>query len=172
MGEVLGQEIQYLNSMGLLLVEVPTCLLRSLGSDHIFLVGLQRATFYKGDRLLRQFKYEQGMAGGKRRTFSLVDTNPISVKNMLLGLETTDRVDQSFVKVHFHKMIIEYSNWLIDKIVDKEVERIAMREQFLKDNRERLDKDNYECKRRYNDDKVPITEEIKDQQKKKRLKTK
>ena len=47
-----------------------------------------------------------------------------------------------------------------------------MREQFLKDNRERLDEDNYEFKRRYNDDKVPIIEEIKDQQKKKRLKTK
>ena len=29
----------------------PPPLLSSLGSDHIFLVGLQRATFYKGDRL-------------------------------------------------------------------------------------------------------------------------
>ena len=29
-------------------------------------------------------------------------------------------------------------NWLIDKIVDKEAERIAMREQFLKYNQERL----------------------------------
>ena len=91
-------------------MEVPTCLLWSLGLDHIFLVGLQRATFYKGDRLLRQFKYEQGMAAGKRRTFSLVDTNPTSVKNMLLGLEMAGQVDQSFVKVHFHKMTIEYSN--------------------------------------------------------------
>jgi len=81
-------------------------------------------------------------------------------------------VDQSFVKVYFHKMTTKYSNWLIDKIVNKEAERIAMREQFLKDNRERLDEDNYEFKRRYNNDKVPIIEEIKDQQKKKRLKTK
>ena len=39
-----------------------------------------------------------------------------------------DRVDQSFVKVHFHRMITEYSNWLMDKIVDKEAERTAMRE--------------------------------------------
>ena len=31
----------------------PPPLLWSLGSDHIFLVGLKRATFYKGDRLLR-----------------------------------------------------------------------------------------------------------------------
>ena len=74
-----------------------------------------------------------------------------------------DRVDQSFVKVHFHKMTTEYSNWLIDKIVDKEAERIAMREQFLKDNRERPDEDNYEFKRRDNADKVPITEGINDQ---------
>ena len=59
-------------------------------------------------------------------------------------------------------MTIEYSNWLIDKIVDKEDERIAMREQFL-DNRERLDEDNYEFKGRDNPEKVPITEGIDDQ---------
>ena len=81
-------------------------------------------------------------------------------------------MDQSFVKVHFHKMTTEYSNWLIDKIVDKEAESIAMREQFLRNNRERPNEDNYELKRRDNVDKVPITEKIDDQQKKKRLKTK
>ena len=74
-----------------------------------------------------------------------------------------DRVDQSFVKIHFHKMTTEYSNWLIDKIVDKEAERIAMREQFLRDNREGLDEDNYEFKRRDNADKVPTVEGIDDQ---------
>ena len=122
-------------------------LLRSPGSDHIFLVGLRRATFYKGDRLLRQFKYEQGIPGGKRRIpFSPMDTNPTSIQNMLLGLEMVDRVDQSFVNVHFHKMTIEYSYWLIDKIVNKEAERIAIREQFLRDNRESPNEDNYEFK--------------------------
>ena len=69
-------------------------------------------------------------------------------------------------------MTIEYSNWLIDKIVDKEVERITMREQFLKDNRKRPDEDNYELKRRDRDDEALKTEKINDQQKKKRLKTK
>ena len=91
---------------------------------------------------------------------------------MLLGLEMANRVDQSFVKVHFHKMSIEYSNWLIDKIVDKEAKRIAMREQFLRDNWEKPDEDNYELKRWDNADIVPITEGIGDQLKKKRLKTK
>ena len=113
------------------------------------------------------------MPGGKRRRFfTLVDTNPTFVQKMLLGLEMADQVDQSFVKVHFHRMTTEYSNWLIDKIVDKEAERIAMREQFLKDNWERPDEDNYELKRRDNDDKVPIIGEISDQQKEKRMKTK
>ena len=42
----------------------PPPLLWSLGSDLIFLVELRRATFHKVDRLLRQFKYEQGMPGG------------------------------------------------------------------------------------------------------------
>ena len=69
-------------------------------------------------------------------------------------------------------MTIEYSNWLIHKIVDKEAERVAMREQFLKDNWERPNKDNYEFKRKDRDDEAPNTEEISDQQKKKRLKTK
>ena len=113
---------------------------------------------------MSQFKYEQGILGGKRkRPFSPVDTNPTSVQNMLLGLEMANRVYQSFVKVHFHEMTTEYSNWLIDKIVDKEAERIAMREQFLRDNQEKPDKDNYELKRRDNADKVPITERIDDQ---------
>ena len=91
---------------------------------------------------------------------------------MLLGLEMANRVDQSFVRVHFHKMTTEYSNWLIDKIFDKEAERIAMREQFLRDNWESPDEDNYEFKRRDRNDEVPIIKEINDQQKKKRLKTK
>ena len=113
------------------------------------------------------------MPGGKRkRPFSPVDTNPTSVQNMLLGLEMADRVEQSFVKVHFHKMTTEYSNWLIDKIVDKEAERIAMREQFLKDNQERPDEDNYRFKRRDRNDEVPITKEINDQQKKEKIEDK
>ena len=69
-------------------------------------------------------------------------------------------------------MTTEYSNWLLDKIVDKEVERVAMREQFLRDNQERLDKDKYDFKRRDRDGETPNTKEINDQKKKKRLKTK
>ena len=36
----------------------PPPLLRSLRSDHFFIVGLRNATFYKTNRLLRQFQYE------------------------------------------------------------------------------------------------------------------
>ena len=45
-----------------------------------------------------------------------------------------DRVDQSFVKVHFHKMTTKYSTWLVDKIANKEADMVAMRKQFLRDN--------------------------------------
>ena len=73
--------------------------------------GLRKATFYKANRFLRQFQYEHRTPGGKgRKPFTLVDTNPTSTRNMLLGLEMADQVDQSFVKVHFHRMTIEYSN--------------------------------------------------------------
>ena len=44
-----------------------------------------------------------------------------------------------------------------------------MRKQFLKDNREKPNEDNYEFKRRDNVDKVSIIEEVNDHQKKKRL---
>ena len=69
-------------------------------------------------------------------------------------------------------MITEYSNWLVDKIADKEANMVAMRKQFLRDNWEKRDDDNYEFKRRDKDEKVPITEEINDSPKEKRLKTK
>ena len=59
----------------------PPPLLRSLRSDHFFIVGLRNATFYKTNRLLRQFQYEQGMLGRRgRKSFTAVDTNPTSVR--------------------------------------------------------------------------------------------
>ena len=61
---------------------------------------------------------------------------------------------------------------MVDKVADKEVDMVAMRKQFLRDNRERHDDDNYEFKRRDKDDKIPSIEEINDQPKEKRLKTK
>ena len=70
--------------------------------------------------------------GKRRRPFTLVNTNPTSIRNILLGLEMVDRVDQSFVKVHFHRMTTEYSNWLVDKIANKETEMVAMRKHFLR----------------------------------------
>ena len=60
----------------------------------------------------------------------------------------------------------------MNKIVDKEAEMVAMRKQFLIDNQERPDEDNYEFKRRDKNDEVPNLEEINDQQKEKRLKIK
>ena len=69
----------------------PPPLLWSLRSDHIFIVGLRKETFYKVDRLLRQFQYKQGMPGGRgRKPFILVDTDPTFIRNMLLGLEMAD----------------------------------------------------------------------------------
>ena len=59
----------------------------------------------------------------------------------------------------------------MDKIANKEAGMATMRKQFLRDNRERHDDDNYEFKRRDEGDKVPSIEEINDQSKEKRLKT-
>ena len=106
------------------------------------------------------------------KPFTPVDINPTSIRNMLLGLEMAYRVDQSFVKVHFHKMTTKYFNWLVGKIANKEANMVAMRKKFLRDNRERHDDENYEFKRRDKDDKLPSTEKINDQPKEKRLKTK
>ena len=109
----------------------PPILLWPPRSNQIFLVGLRKTTFYKANRILSQFQYEQGISSGKRRkTFTPVDTNPTSVRNMLLGLEMADQVDQSFVKVHFQRMTTKYSNWLVNKVVDKEADMVAMRKKI------------------------------------------
>ena len=68
-------------------------------------------------------------------------------------------------------MTIEYSNLLVNKIFDKEAEMVAMRKQFLRDNQDRHNEDNYEFKRRDKNDEVPNIEEINDQQKEKKLRT-
>ncbi|KAK9984277.1 hypothetical protein SO802_033802 [Lithocarpus litseifolius] len=145
-----------------------------LPGESLYFVDMANgATRYDCQAYNWQFQHEQGMPSGKRRRpFTPVDTNPTFIRNKLLGLEVADRVDQSFVKVHFHKMTTEYFNWLVNKIADKEAEMVAIRKQFLRDNRERHDEDNYELKRRDKNDEVLNTEEINDQQKEKRLKTK
>ena len=51
------------------------------------------------------------------------------------------------MKVHFQRMTTDYSNWLVNKIADKEADMVAMRKQFLRDNRERHEANNYEFKR-------------------------
>ena len=100
------------------------------------------------------------MPGGKRRKpFTLMDTNPTSIRNMLLGLEMADRVDQSFVKVHLQRMTTDYSNQLVNKIVDNEADMVDMRKQFIKENRERDKNVNYEFKRSDLGDKVPNIDE-------------
>ena len=111
-------------------------------------------------------------SGRGRKPFTLMDTNPTFIRNMLLGLKMADWMGQSFVKVHFQRMTTDYSNWLVNKIADKEANMVAMRKQFLRDNWERHKADNYEFKRRVKDDEVPGTDEINDQPKEKRLKTK
>ena len=81
-------------------------------------------------------------------------------------------MDQSFVKVQFQRMTTDYFNWLVNKIVDKEVDMVAMRKQYLRDNREGHEVDNYKFKRRDQDDKLPSIDEINEQPKEKRLKKK
>ena len=83
-----------------------------------------------------------------------------------------DQVDQSFVKVHFHKMNVEYANWLVNKVLVKEADMASMRKQFLKDNQDKHKDNNYEFKSRDKDDKVPTTDGINEQPKEKRLKKK
>ena len=62
-------------------------------------------------------------------------------------------------------MTMEYSNQLVNKIANKEVNTVAMRKLFLKDNREEHEADNYEFRRKDKDDKVPSTDGTNEQPK-------
>ena len=46
------------------------------------------------------------------------------------------------------------SNWLVDRIVDKETDMISMRKQFLGDGKSKQEDDNYEFKGRDRDDRL------------------
>ena len=111
------------------------------------------------------------MPGGRgRKHFIPMDTTPTFVRNMLLGLDMSNQVDQSFVKVYFPRMIVEYSNWLVSKIRDKENDIASMRKQFLEDNQGKKGDKNYEYKRRDKDDEVLTIDGTNEQLKKKKLK--
>ena len=63
---------------------------------------------------------------------------------------------------------MEYSNWLVDKIVDRETNMVSMREQFLGDGKGKQEDGNYEFKGRDSDDGLAATDGTSDQWKKKK----
>ena len=67
---------------------------------------------------------------------------------------------------------MEYSNWLVNKIADKEADMASRRKQFLKYNQDKDGDSNYEFKRRDKDDKVPTIDGTNRQPKERRLKKK
>ena len=89
---------------------------------------------------------------------------------MLLGLDMANRVDQSFIKVYFHKITVEYFNWLVNKINDKETNMASMRKRFLETNQDKQRDNNYEFKGRDKDGGVLTTDGTNEQSKKKKLK--
>ena len=89
---------------------------------------------------------------------------------MLLGLDMANRVDQSFIKVYFHKITVEYFNWLVNKINDKETNMASMRKRFLETNQDKQRDNNYEFKGRDKDGGVLTIDGTNEQSKKKKLK--
>ena len=67
---------------------------------------------------------------------------------------------------------MKYSNQLANKIADKEVDTSSMRKQFLKDNQDKHEDNNYEFKRRDKDDKVPTIDGTNEKPKEKSRKKK
>ena len=67
---------------------------------------------------------------------------------------------------------MKYSNQLENKIADKEVDTSSMRKQFLKDNQDKHEDNNYEFKRRDKDDKVPTIDGTNEKPKEKSRKKK
>ena len=86
---------------------------------------------------------------------------------MLLGLDMANRVDQSFIKVYFHKITMEYFNWLVNKINDKETNMASMRKRFLETNQDKQRDNNYEFKGRDKDGRVLTTVEPMNNQRRK-----
>ena len=77
---------------------------------------------------------------------------------------------QCFVKVHFHKMTVQYSNRLVDQIVDSEIDMVLMREGFLGDGKDKQEDGDNKSKRRDRDSSVINIGGTRDQLKKNKLK--
>ena len=69
-------------------------------------------------------------------------------------------------------MTVEYSNWMVNNIANKEADIASMRKQFLKDNQDKDRDNNSEFKRRDKDDKAPTIDGTNRQPKENRLKKK
>ena len=65
---------------------------------------------------------------------------------------------------------MEYSNWLVGKIRDKEIDMASMRKQFLEDSKSKQKDNNYKLKMRDRDDGSLATNGTNEQSKKKKLK--
>lgn len=109
-------------------------------------------------------------SGRGRKHFFPIYTTLTSVRNMLLGLDMVDQMDRSFVEVHFHKMTIKYSNQLVDRIMDREINIVLMKEGFLCDGKDEQEDGDNKSKKRDRDSSVSDIDGTSDQPKKEKLK--
>ena len=109
--------------------------LRSSGWDHLFLMGLRKASFYKGDRLLRQFDLEPKVPG-EAREFGMVHATSTTITIYERGLINADRAGNSYRHAGLLKNNHAYLAWLAEEVYDQEEILRKKRRAFLKNFRE------------------------------------
>lgn len=90
---------------------------RSPGWDHIFLVGLRITSFYKYDRLLRQFGLEHVLILGHTNSFVATDVTPTVKAKVEPGLLDAHRADRTFARLGLIGMTEEFVSSLKDKLL-------------------------------------------------------
>ena len=105
---------------------------RSPGWDHIFLVGLRITSFYKYDRLLRQFGLEHVLILGHTNSFVATDVTPTVKAKVESGLLDAHRADRTFARLGLIGMTEELVSSLKDKLLREKTSKKGWTN-FLKD---------------------------------------
>ena len=106
---------------------------RSPGWDHIFLVGLRITSFYKYDRLLRQFGLEHVLILGHTNSFVATDVTPTVKAKVEPGLLDAHRADRTFARLGLIGMTEEFVKFVEGQTSTREKTSKKEWTNFLKD---------------------------------------
>ncbi|GMY38586.1 hypothetical protein FCV25MIE_33830 [Fagus crenata] len=106
-------------------------ILRSPGRDHVSVFGLGSNSFYRGDRVFRQFGLRQHIPA-EGVPYAQKDLTPQLITKIERDLTHPTKADSMFSRTKSFLMSDSYKTWITEKVWVKEAKRIDERKKYLK----------------------------------------